>query len=421
MSNLIVAGGSRLSGIIEIPGAKNAVLPVLAATLLNNGTSILENCPELDDVLTMLEILTALGCRIKREGPRIEVDASNLTSSVIPEVLAKRMRSSIIILGAVLARCGEVLVSYPGGCEIGLRPIDMHLRALEQMGAEVDGLNHGMLKVTASKLHGCEILLDYPSVGATENIMLAATFAEGETIIRNAAKEPEIEDLQEFMKKLGINVTGAGTGVIRIQGGKEIKTEIVHRIIPDRIVAGTYLAAAAATGGSLVVTGVEYDHIGSILYCLKRVGCIVKNYQGGVVTLEAPAKLKALDLIRTSPYPGFPTDMQPQMVSLLSKCVGTSVVVETVFENRFRYTEQLQKLGADISVQGRAAIIRGVEKLRGAEVEARDLRGGAALIIAGLAAEGETKISGVCYIDRGYERVEEVLSKVGAKIRRVEG
>jgi len=420
VSNLIVTGGSRLSGIIDIPGAKNAVLPVLAATLLNNGTSILENCPELDDVLTMLEILTALGCRTKREGPRIEVDASNLTSSVIPEVLAKRMRSSIIILGAVLARCGEVLVSYPGGCEIGLRPIDMHLRALEQMGAEVDGLNHGMLKVTASKLHGCEILLDYPSVGATENIMLAATFAEGETIIRNAAKEPEIEDLQEFMKKLGVNVTGAGTGVIRIQGGKEIKAEPVHKIIPDRIVAGTYLAAAAATGGSLVVAGVEYDHIGSILYCLKRIGCTVKNYQGGVVTLEAPARLKPLDLLRTSPYPGFPTDMQPQIVSVLSRSAGTSVVVETVFENRFRYTEQLQKLGADISVQGRAAIIRGVEKLRGAEVEARDLRGGAALIIAGLAAEGETKISGVGYIDRGYERVEEVLSKVGAKIRRVE-
>ncbi|NMA67761.1 MAG: UDP-N-acetylglucosamine 1-carboxyvinyltransferase [Clostridiaceae bacterium] len=421
MSNLIIAGGSRISGIIEIPGAKNAVLPVLAATLLNKGTSILENCPELDDVLTMLEILTALGCKFKREGKRIEIDASNLTSSVIPEILAKRMRSSIIILGAVLARCGEVLVSYPGGCEIGMRPIDMHIRALEQMGAEVDGLNHGMLKVTASKLHGCEILLDYPSVGATENIMLAATFAEGETIIRNAAKEPEIEDLQEFMKKMGVKVSGAGTGVIKIQGIKDIKCEVVHRIIPDRIVSGTYLAAAAATGGSLVVTGVEYDHIGSIIYCLKRVGCTIKSYQGGVVTLEAPEKLKALDLIRTSPYPGFPTDMQPQIVSLLSKCSGTSVVVETVFENRFRYTEQLLKLGADISVQGRAAIIRGVERLKGAEVEARDLRGGAALIIAGLSAEGETRISGVGYIDRGYERIEKVLQKVGAKIRRVEG
>lgn len=421
MSNLIIAGGSRLSGIIEIPGAKNAVLPVLAATLLNKGTSILENCPELDDVLTMLEILTALGCKYKREGNRIEIDASNLTSSEIPELLAKRMRSSIIILGAVLARCGEVLVSYPGGCEIGMRPIDMHIKALEQMGAVVDGINQGMLKVTASKLQGCEILLDYPSVGATENIMLAATFAEGETIIRNAAKEPEIEDLQEFMKKMGVKVSGAGTGVIKIKGMKDIKCEVVHRIIPDRIVAGTYLAAAAATGGNLVITGVEYDHIGSIIYCLKRIGCIVKNYQGGVVTLETPGKLKALDLIRTSPYPGFPTDMQPQIVSLLSKCSGTSVVVETVFENRFRYTEQLLKLGADISVQGRAAIIRGVDKLKGAEVEARDLRGGAALIIAGLSAEGETKISGVNYIDRGYERIEEALQKVGANIRRVEG
>ncbi|MGI6622365.1 MAG: UDP-N-acetylglucosamine 1-carboxyvinyltransferase [Acetivibrionales bacterium] len=420
MSNLIIAGGSRLSGIIEVPGAKNSVLPVLAATLLNNGTSILENCPELDDVLTMLEILSALGCKTKKKGSRIEIDASNLTSSCIPEILAKRMRSSIIILGAVLARCGEVLVSYPGGCEIGMRPIDMHLRALEQMGAEVDGLSHGMLKVSASKLQGCEILLDYPSVGATENIMLAACFAEGETLIRNAAKEPEIEDLQEFLRKIGVDVSGAGSGVIRVQGVSEIKTEPIHRIIPDRIAAGTYLAAVAAAGGSLVVTGVEYDHIGSILYCLRRAGCRIKNYMGGVVTLESDGKLKALDLVRTSPYPGFPTDMQPQIVALLTKCTGTSVVVETVFENRFRYTEQLQKMGADISVQGRTAIIRGVEKLTGASVEARDLRGGAALILAGLVAEGETRISGVGYIDRGYEKIEQVLSKVGADIRRVE-
>ena len=420
MSNLIIAGGSRLSGIIEVPGAKNSVLPVLAATLLNNGTSILENCPELDDVLTMLEILSALGCKTKKKGSRIEIDASNLTSSCIPEILAKRMRSSIIILGAVLARCGEVLVSYPGGCEIGMRPIDMHLRALEQMGAEVDGLSHGMLKVSASKLQGCEILLDYPSVGATENIMLAACFAEGETLIRNAAKEPEIEDLQEFLRKIGVDVSGAGSGVIRVQGVSKIKAEPIHRIIPDRIAAGTYLAAVAAAGGSLVVTGVEYDHIGSILYCLRRAGCRIKNYMGGVVTLESDGKLKALDLVRTSPYPGFPTDMQPQIVALLTKCTGTSVVVETVFENRFRYTEQLQKMGADISVQGRTAIIRGVEKLTGASVEARDLRGGAALILAGLVAEGETRISGVGYIDRGYEKIEQVLSKVGADIRRVE-
>jgi UDP-N-acetylglucosamine 1-carboxyvinyltransferase len=420
LSSLVIEGGSRLSGIIEIPGAKNAVLPVLAATLLNNGTSILDNCPELDDVSTMLEILSSLGCKIKNKGGQIEVDATTLTSSSIPEILAKRMRSSIIILGAVLARCGEVLVCYPGGCEIGMRPIDMHLRALEQMGAEVDGLKHGMLRVTAPKLQGCEVLLDYPSVGATENIMLAACRAEGETLIRNAAKEPEIEDLQNFLRGMGVNVEGAGTGVIRVQGVQEIKSEPKHTIIPDRIAAGTYLTAAAATGGSLVVTGVVYDHIGSILYCLKRTGCKVKNYQGGVVTLESNGRLNALDLVRTSPYPGFPTDMQPQLVALLTKCRGTSVVVETVFENRFRYTEHLLKMGADISVQGRTAIIRGVNKLTGATVEARDLRGGAALIIAGLAAEGETRISGVGYIDRGYERVEKVLSKVGAKIRRVE-
>ncbi len=420
MSNLIIAGGSRLSGIIEVPGAKNAVLPVLAATLLNNGTSILENCPELDDVLTMLEILSALGCKTKKKGSRIEIDATNLTSSCIPEVLAKRMRSSIIILGAVLARCGEVLVSYPGGCEIGMRPIDIHIRALIQMGAEVDGLKHGMLRVSAAKLQGCEVLLDYPSVGATENIMLAACFAEGETLIRNAAKEPEIEDLQNYLNQMGVNITGAGTGVVRIQGIREIKAEPIHKIIPDRIVAGTYLSAVAATGGSLVVTGIEYDHIGSILYCLRRTGCKIKNYSGGVVTLESAGRLNALDLVRTSPYPGFPTDMQPQMVALLTKCIGTSVIVETVFENRFRYTEQLQKLGADISIQGRTAIIRGVEKLKGAFVEARDLRGGAALIIAGLAAEGETIISGVGYIDRGYEKVENILSKVGANIIRVE-
>ncbi len=420
MSNLIMTGGSKLCGIIEVPGAKNSVLPVLAATLLNNGTSILENCPELDDVLTMLEILSSLGCNVKKEGSRITIDASTLSGYSIPEVLAKRMRSSIIILGALLARCKEVVVSYPGGCEIGMRPIDMHLRALIQMGAEVDGINHGLLRCRAQKLTGCEILLDFPSVGATENIMLAACYAEGETIIRNAAKEPEIEDLQAFLQRMGIRVSGAGTGVMRIQGQSEIKAEPSHKIIPDRIVAGTYLAAAAACGGSLVVTGVEYDHIGSILYCLKRCGCRVKSYDGGVVALESTGQLKAIDLVRTSPYPGFPTDMQPQLVAMLSKCEGTSIVVETVFENRFRYTEQLMKLGADINIQGRTAIIRGVDRLQGAKLEARDLRGGAALVIAGLQAEGETIISGVNYIDRGYERMEQVLSSVGAQISRVE-
>ncbi len=421
MSNLIIAGGSRLSGIIEVPGAKNSVLPVLAATLLNNGTSILENCPELDDVITMLDILSELGCTVRRKEGRIEVDASTLTSNCIPELLARRMRSSIVILGAILARCGEVEFSYPGGCEIGLRPIDMHLKALEQMGAEVEGLSHGMMRCKADRLTGCEILLDFPSVGATENVMLAACFAEGETIIRNAAKEPEIEDLQIFLQKLGVTIGGAGTGNIRIIGVPEkFKAEPVHRIIPDRIAAGTYLSAAAATGGSVVVTGIDYDHIGSILYCLKRCGARIKYYDGGVVTLESNGRLKGLDLVRTSPYPGFPTDMQPQFVALLTRCTGTSVMVETVFENRFRYTEQLMKLGADISIQGRTAIIRGVERLKGADVEARDLRGGAALIIAGLVAEGETRISGVNYIDRGYENVERVLSKVGANIRRVE-
>lgn len=312
------------------------------------------------------------------------------------------------------------MCSHPGGCEIGMRPIDLHLKALEQMGAEVDGLNHGMLRVRAGKLQGCEILLDYPSVGATENIMLAACAAEGETIIRNAAKEPEIEDLQDFLKKLGVEVSGGGTGVVRIQGRGEIKTEPVHKIIPDRIVAGTYLSAVAAVGGSIVITGIEYDPIGSIIYYLRRAGCKIKSYTGGVVTIESEGRINALDLVRTSPYPGFPTDMQPQLVALLTKGVGTSVVVETVFENRFRYTEQLQKMGADISVQGRTAIIRGVERLKGACVEARDLRGGASLIIAGLAAEGETTIGGAKYIDRGYEKVENVLSKVGAKIIRVE-
>ena len=420
MSNLIITGGSRLCGIIEVPGAKNSVLPVLAATLLNKGTSILENCPELDDVTTMLEILGALGCSIRRKGSRIEVDASKLAASSIPEELAKKMRSSIIILGSLLARCGEVLVSYPGGCEIGLRPIDMHLKALMQMGAQIDGISDGMLRCRAEKLTGCEILLDYPSVGATENIMLAASLAEGETIIQNAAKEPEIDDLQAFLRKMGVKVSGAGTGVIRIQGIHEIKTEPVHRIIPDRIVAGTYLAATAATGGSLVVTGVEYDHVGSVLYCLKRCGCRIRNYSGNVIALESSGKLSALDLVRTSPYPGFPTDMQPQLVALLSKCKGTSVVVETVFENRFRYTEQLMKLGADISIQGRAAIIRGTDRLKAAQLEARDLRGGAALVIGALSAEGTSSISGVGYIDRGYERMEKVLSSIGADIKRVE-
>lgn len=418
MSRFIIEGGNRLHGELKIPGAKNAVLPILAATILNRGTSIIKNCPNLEDVKTMQEILVSLGLEVKRDNQSIIVNGKNLTANEIPESLAGKMRSSIVLMGAVLGRIGEIYISYPGGCAIGPRPIDMHLSSLRKMGAEIDDLYKGILHCKVNRFQGTEILLDYPSVGATENIMLAACLADGETIIRNAAKEPEIVDLQNFLQSLGVEIYGAGTGVIHINGSKEIEKDVTYSVIPDRIVAGTYMACVAATGGELVLTGVDYEPVSSIAYFLRHCGVAIERVDSRNLRIQSNQNLKAIEVIRTSPYPGFPTDMQPQFVALLSKASGTSVVIETVFENRYGYVEQLMRMGADITVRERVAVIKGVKRLTGAYLDASDLRGGAALTIAALSAEGTSVINNVLHIDRGYEELENSLSMVGAKIRR---
>jgi len=418
LSRFIIEGGNRLHGELKIPGAKNAVLPILAATILNRGTSIIKNCPNLEDVKTMQEILVSLGLEVKRDNQSIIVNGKNLTANEIPESLAGKMRSSIVLMGAVLGRIGEIYISYPGGCAIGPRPIDMHLSSLRKMGAEIDDLYKGILHCKVNRFQGTEILLDYPSVGATENIMLAACLADGETIIRNAAKEPEIVDLQNFLQSLGVEIYGAGTGVIHINGSKEIEKDVTYSVIPDRIVAGTYMACVAATGGELVLTGVDYEPVSSIAYFLRHCGVAIERVDSRNLRIQSNQNLKAIEVIRTSPYPGFPTDMQPQFVALLSKASGTSVVIETVFENRYGYVEQLMRMGADITVRERVAVIKGVKRLTGAYLDASDLRGGAALTIAALSAEGTSVINNVLHIDRGYEELENSLSMVGAKIRR---
>ncbi len=419
MSKFIVAGGTKLSGEIAVEGSKNAVLPILAATILNGGESVIKNCPRLRDVEVMIEILKDIGCKASMEGDVITIDSSSIRETQIPVELAAEMRSSIIFMGPMLARCGKVTISYPGGCEIGPRPIDLHLKALRSMGAKVQDAQRGFIYCEAERLKGCEIQLDYPSVGATENIMLASVFADGETFIRNAAKEPEIIDLQNYLQAVGVEVNGAGTSVIRINGCNRCLRGVEHTIITDRIVTGTYMMAAGITGSDLVLNNVIPEHLSSITSILRESGCRI-NIKGSRMLVSGPARLRALDIVRTLPYPGFPTDMQAQLVAMLTVARGTSIMVETVFENRYKHVDELLRMGANIKLEGRLAVIKGVKKLVGANVCARDLRGGAALVIAGLAAEGETMITDIKHIDRGYERIEEKLRQAGAQIRRID-
>lgn len=415
MSKLIVKGGNKLVGEVNISGAKNSVLPILAATVLNGGTNVIHNIPNLSDVSTMTKILVAVGCSVKKEGNTVIIDSSGLNNFEIPEYLVREMRSSIVVMGAMLSRCGKVRISYPGGCELGPRPIDLHLKSLKEMGATIKE-EHGFLLCEASKLKGTEIQLDFPSVGATENIMLAATYAEGTTIIRNAAREPEIKDLQNFLNKVGVRVTGAGSATIRIEGVKKLK-DVEHRIIPDRIVAGTFLTAAAITKGEVLISNVVPEHIQSILFKLKEAGCTLSVYKNSV-KLIGPQKVNAIESIKTMPYPGFPTDMQSQILSLMSVCDGIAIFTENIFENRYKHANELTRMGANIKIDGRVAIVRGVEKLSGATVSANDLRGGAALIIAGLVAEGTTIIENTHHIDRGYDNIDGLLANLGADIKK---
>ncbi|WP_274363329.1 UDP-N-acetylglucosamine 1-carboxyvinyltransferase [Paenibacillus thermotolerans] len=416
MEKLVIEGGRPLQGTARIDGAKNAALPVLAASLLAEGKSLIDNVPDLLDIHVMLDILRALGARASYSGKIAAVDASTVNSSEIPEELMSKMRSSIFLMGPLLARFGEVTVYQPGGCAIGERKIDLHLRGLQALGAAVTESGN-RIECRASKLIGADIVLDFPSVGATENIMMAAVTAEGITTISNAAREPEIWDLQQFLNKMGAKIIGAGTDTITIEGtGKLLPCE--HKIIPDRIVTGTLMVAAAATGGNITLEGVVPGHLASVVHVLRRAGVQIA-IDDDIMSISGAGRPRAIERIVTSPYPSFPTDLQAQMMVLLSLADGLSVLKETVFEGRYRHVSELCAMGADIRMDGNLAFIRGVPRLYGASVEATDLRAGAALVIAGLAGKGTTVIDQIHHIDRGYESIEIIFSRLGAQIQRV--
>lgn len=422
---IVINGGKRLEGEIRVQGAKNSALPLLAATVLCSGESVLHNCPRLSDCDAACRILECLGCKCKREQTTVTVNASVISGTEVPTPLMREMRSSIIFLGSVLARCRSCRLSFPGGCELGPRPIDFHLAALREMGAEIEE-KHGYLECSAPKgLHGARITLSFSSVGATENIMLAAALSQGVTEIHNAAREPEIVDLANFINKCGGKVSGAGGSTVAIEGVDSL-SPCEHRIMPDRIAAATYLCCCGATGGELILTDVDSGDLRPVTAVLEQMGCSIYTYgtEAGkkgesniFINLHRP--LISPGTIRTNVHPGFPTDAQPPLMSLTTVASGTTVFVENIFENRFKHASELTRLGAKISVEGKVAVVTGVKSLSGAELLATDLRGGAALITAGLAAEGISKISGLSHIDRGYESIEKVLRGVGADIKRI--
>ena len=411
-----IEGGARLEGEARVQTAKNAVLPLLAAALLAEDDVVIRECPALSDVSSMLEILRTLGCACERRGPDAIVRPQGACRWEIPQRCSRLLRSSIFLLGPIAARFGRAQVAYPGGCEIGLRPIDLHIRGLRALGVDVRE-EGGMVLCRAGKLRGADLSLPFPSVGATENIMMAAALAEGDTTIRGAAREPEVRDLARFLNAMGARVDGAGSARIAVRGVKRLRG-VEYRPMPDRIEAGTLLTAAAATGGEIALSGAEPADMRAILCKLRTAGCRVEA-AGERILLRAQGPLRAVD-IATRPYPGFPTDMQPQMAALCAAARGAAVFRENLFESRFGYAEGLRRMGARIAVHGRTAWIRG-GRLHGARVAAGDLRGGAALVIAALAAEGESSVEGLDHIDRGYCRLEEKLRRLGARIQRIEG
>lgn len=416
MQRLVIDGGRRLSGEIITQGAKNSALPILAAAFLPRGQTVIRNVPRISDTYSAMRILTALGCRIKAEGNTITVDGDGGLSE-ISEQLMREMRSSVIFLGAVLGKTGRCVLSYPGGCELGPRPIDMHISALKKMGAQISD-EHGRLCCTAENgLNGASIALPFPSVGATENIMLAAVCARGETVIKNCAREPEIADLAEFLRKCGADISGDGGGTIVINGGKPLHG-CEYTVMPDRICAATWLSACAAAGGELYVKNALPVHLDSVLSVFEEMGCQL-TYGNDGVYIRVNRRLKAPEAIRTMVYPGFPTDMQAVVMAAVCKAEGSTVFIENIFENRFKHVSELRRMGADIIAEGRVAVVNGAAKLYGANVEASDLRGGAALAVAALSAEGRTTLGGVKYIDRGYENIEDVLSAAGASVKRM--
>lgn len=416
MENLIISGGIRLEGKTRLQGSKNSSLPILAACAAVNGISVIHNCPRITDVDIAVAILERLGCRVSRDGGTVTVDSGDINCSAIPEELMSEMRSSIIFLGALLARFGRGSATLPGGCEIGLRPIDMHIAAFRSMGVVIEESGGSMECTAPNGLAPSRISLSFPSVGATENIMLASLAAKGETVITNAAREPEIKDLADFLNECGAKIIGAGQSVIRIYGGRRL-TGAEHRVIPDRIIASTYMACAAVTGGRAVVTEVEREHLAPVIPVFELCGCKI-DFANGEMSVTAPKRAERIKYLRTMPYPGFPTDSQALVTAVAATARGTSIISERVFENRFRHVPELIKMGADIRVEDSCvAVVEGVPSLHGAKVTASDLRGGSALIAAALGARGESVIDGVRHVLRGCEDVCGNLSRLGADIK----
>jgi UDP-N-acetylglucosamine 1-carboxyvinyltransferase len=415
MDRLIIEGGSRLGGEVAISGAKNAALPILCAALLTREPVTFTNVPRLNDIGTLLHLIGQMGVKIDRDGDSVTLDTSGLDNPVAPYEMVKTMRASILVLGPLLARCGEARVSLPGGCAIGARPVDQHIKGLQAMGAEV-AVEHGYVHAVARRLQGARLFTDMVTVTGTENLMMAACLADGETVIENAAREPEVVDLARCLVAMGANISGAGTDVIRVRGVERLHGT-THRIMPDRIETGTYLCAIAASGGEGRLTGTSSACLDAVIDKLMDAGCDVEIDRDSI-HLKAPQRLQAVN-VRTAPYPAFPTDMQAQFMAINAIATGTAVIRETIFENRFMHAVELQRLGADISIDGNTAVVRGVEGLQGATVMATDLRASASLVIAGLVAEGETLIERIYHLDRGYERLEEKLAALGARVRRV--
>mgnify|MGYP005748512499 CR=1 FL=1 len=415
MDRLRIEGGVRLNGEVEISGAKNAALPILCAALLTREPLILHNVPRLNDIDTLLRLLGSMGVRSSRDGDTVTLNAAEIAEPIAPYEMVKTMRASILVLGPLVARCGEARVSLPGGCAIGARPVDQHIRGLQAMGAEVT-VEHGYVHAVARRLKGVRLVTDMVTVTGTANLMMAAALADGETVIENAAREPEIVDLANCLVAMGARIRGAGTDVIHIDGVQRLHGA-THRVMPDRIETGTYLCAIAATGGEGRLTGTSASFLDAVVDKLVEAGCEI-TAEPDAIRLRAPHRLRAIDL-RTAPYPAFPTDMQAQFMAINTIADGSAVIRETIFENRFMHAVELQRLGADISIDGNTAVVRGVAKLEGATVMATDLRASASLVIAGLVAEDETLIERIYHLDRGYERLEAKLGALGARVFRV--
>lgn len=417
VSKFLIEYSPPLHGNVRVSGAKNSALPILAASLLADGECIIEDVPKLNDVINMCELLKWLGVKVNMlDSDAVSIHTSNIKKHVAPYELASKMRASFLVMGPLLAKLGKTRISLPGGCAIGTRPIDLHLKGFAAMGAKITQ-GHGYVEAKARKLKGAKIYLDFPSVGATENILMAACLAEGQTVIENAAVEPEIVDLANFLVKMGANIKGAGTDTIKIEGVNDLRA-CTHAVIPDRIEAGTFMIAAAITKGNVIIENVVPDHLKPVSAKMREIGIEIVEKDTEII-VNAKDKFKPVD-IKTLPFPGFPTDMQAQFMALMSIVEGTSIIIETIFENRFMHVSELKRMGANIKIEGRSAVIEGVKKITGAQVKATDLRAGAALVLAGLAAQGKTEIGDAKHIDRGYYEFEKKLASLGAKIERTE-